>query len=573
MTNRLEALPVDLITIVFSHVSLQDAERLHEDDNFRQLSPNLVTEKCRQAYRAIRVAPLPEETTTKECLVFKDPFAVLLDLKRRPQAHKHVLSLDISYLNNYTWWQACTDRVISGENQASSAGIQDNSTVNKAGSADNREDGQAIRCWAYQRLFTPEWLAKYSWVARINAGLRPEYLCPHTRFWAVNAPPFHEDPFDFSQSSHLADLFHLLAALPNLESLAISVPAVELRALGKIWHELEEHSLARLPGYKSRPYLGQLKILKISPVMTELDEFKLPRDDLLLYCSKMPGLRRVILDGRGYRFNTVRTQHAPKNLAWQVQRLEIINLNIDVFCFLDILLFFSRLQQLVVERYEDHRSEPGDRAQGSGFSEHLTDMDPTAMIPNADALLDGLYAQSQSHQGSDPKWVNVWTLFKPLVSPRVLAPCCTITTLRVGFEPRLRDILSPETTPLHLLGFPNLHTLDVAATLFCTISAKTPLGEGLAELRITTQPLHECLPAKLELLKLQKIPTLAVAKDLFEGMPGAKDAKLPKLKRLVISSPAPAAVKYVCELAKDLGIRVEVVDVNKEWVPFATSLP
>ena len=557
MPNRFEALPVDLITNIFSHVSLEDAERLHEDENFKRLSPNLVANKCAQAYQAVKlISGLEPVTTGGVYLVFKTPFTVLLDLGQRPEAYKHVLTLDVTYQNNPFWWR-----------------------TRPVNSWDRTEDDQVVRCWAYRQMFPPKWLETHSWVARINAGLRWEYSSAASELHATNAPRFHEDPFNFNYSSHLADLFHLLASLPNLEDLAIPVPGVNLNALGTIWHELEAHSFARLPGYLSQPLLGQLKVLKLFPIASDVKRCELPCFDALWYLKELPNLSNVVVNGRGHYFTTLSSSPSTKAAARHVQRLDIIDLNLSLVAFRNLLLFFPRLQVLVIERNDDHRSKPAIRMEGN---DDFSPPDPGQLMRlrdsprNMDDFVARVYMQTFWNEGYLPKWHSAWTLLGRLVSPEVLSPCSTITALRVsqgylGLGSWMDDWAVLESTPRHFLGFPELRTLDVTARFFCTHQVKESIFDPLI-LYVET-PLSECLPAQLELLKVQSIPNLFIAKGLFASMPSMKDAKLPNLRRMVISSPSQDAIDYVSALATNMGIRLEVLDVDEEWVPFATSLP
>ena len=329
------------------------------------------------------------------------------------------------------------------------------------------------------------------------------------------ATPFRHGPWWSRRQKHtdFTDALLLMVALPNLEALGIEADHEYTMELAKFWCKVyraaQEHDL----GFDQiNVPLSQLKTLKLAE-----KDYLGPRSLSwpFTFAEYLKGLRVLVFEG------IIEPMEPPQTFINSIESVERIEFHYNWMSpALSLALFetLPNVREVVFERCPGRPSYQNPRVMEPLLAEDVF----KSLLVRASPIMERL------------------------------------EKLRVGLDsPEAESFYSFEQCGPRFLRFTNLRVLDVSAALLCPPREDAMLSA-----------LNDSLPRTLEVLRLQSVPTLPAAQQLFKDFRATE--ALPNLKLVALSGPM-KILRYVRSVCEKVHTRVEFVKTGGEWAPFGTA--
>ena len=511
MDSRFEVLPGELNVQIFSFVSYEDAVRLDNDRYFRALVPDLLDRKSKEYYRSITVLAPQEEPDLMGEAQHRTPFEALVALEQNPRALQYVQSFGLMRWRYEAQWEMpVPEHYEKSGNQSF-----------------YRANCPRIRQWAMQQVFPEALLKRHPRLDRAHrSGILLALIARHTESYdlpreVLKDPSYKGSLKDVPQSYTAFSMArrwisHFRGTIRHSADLLLLISILpNLKFIGHDCHGL------RLSIYLQSWDSFAKCLLGVSP-----QEFQTPM-------NRLKALRLSLNPG------------------------QLCPAGIDLECLLRWASALPELHTLILSGFlyqtrKVRRSiRPSQSVRCLGF--HRCQIRPSQM-----RKILSLFPRVHElrFEGSFPQ-----DLSAPLQDAINSAFDCSSSNLAGVERLRIGRVLYQEPSPSNNRAFgtfnifPNLRALDIDAPTFASFS----LSERI-----------DALPIKLELLRLQDVCMIRIAREIMQIIERSK-AKASSLTDVAFSSHLQNVVECITKRCRPLGIHTEVTGVAENWIPFQAS--
>ena len=316
MPSRLEALPREIINIIFSYLDFEDAENIHGVERLRRLDPDFLDHKARETHRSITVTrhELRCARSLGNGAIYPSPYHALDALQWNHKVAQYVVSLDLS------------DRLFSRFDSRRERRRCPTET-------------KIVRRWACRHAFIRNILRNSPWELEKQVLFAQDFHqeatpFPYGRWWSR-----------YQKHTTFTDALLLMAILPNLQALGIQVSSIYIRRITKFWDKVCHIAVELgVPKNQMHSPLEQLTILKLAGYC-----YVRPTDfnAALEFAAGLPRLRVLVFEGI---LGTGTPLPHPAGSFTSVERLEFHRTPMLPPPLEELFDFFPNVREAVFER-------------------------------------------------------------------------------------------------------------------------------------------------------------------------------------------------------------------------------